>query len=29
MHHDLPRSRCWLEVDTHAILNNLKIIRVC
>lgn len=27
MHHDLPRSRCWLEVDTHAILNNLKIIR--
>ena len=27
MHHDLPRARCWLEVDTSAILSNLALIR--
>lgn len=27
MQHDLPRSRCWLEVNTSAILNNLRIAR--
>ena len=27
MNHDLPRSRCWLEVDTNAILNNLELVR--
>ena len=27
MEHDLPRARCWLEVDTAAILHNLEVAR--
>ena len=27
MNHDMPRSRCWLEVDTGVVLNNLNVIR--
>ena len=27
MEHDLPRARCWLEVDTRALLHNLR--QVC
>lgn len=25
--HDLPRARCWLEVDTSAIVHNLSLAR--
>ena len=27
MLHDSPRARCWLEVNTAAILNNLRVTR--
>ena len=27
MEHDLPRARCWLEVDTAAIAHNLSVAR--
>ena len=27
MKHDLPCARCWLEVDTKALVSNLKLIR--
>lgn len=27
MSRDLPRARCWLEVDTDAIKNNLRAVR--
>ena len=25
MLHDKTRARCWLEVDTKAVLNNLRV----
>ncbi len=27
MNHDLPRARCWLEVNTDAIVQNLSVAR--